>query len=113
MRILYVEDNKGIALAMRRFLQSQGHEVTLAYTARDAIAACVEKGFDLWILDVELPDGHGGTLLQTLRRMDDTKAIAITGHGMPHEIEEGQDDGFDAYLVKPVSVEQVLEVVRV
>ncbi len=111
MRILYVEDNKSTALVMQKLLQGQGHEVTLAYTAREAIAACVGKRFDLWLLDIDLPDSHGGTLLQALRWMDDTKAIAITGVGMPHEIAEGKDDGFDAYLVKPVTAEQVFQAV--
>src|SRR4051794_26071070 len=93
---------------MRRLLQLHGHEVEIAGTVAEAKAICAEQTFDLWILDVGLPDGHGGDLLRTLRRMCDTKAIALTGYAQPHEIDEGADDGFDAYLTKPVSVEQVL-----
>ena len=110
MRILYVEDHEDTSKALRRLLEFRGHDVTLAHTAREAIKACVEKTFDLWILDIGLPDGHGGTLLRTLRRMDDhAKAIAITGCGLPDEIAEGLDDGFDTYLVKPVRFEQLVQ----
>jgi CheY-like chemotaxis protein len=43
--------------------------------------------------------------------MSETKAIALTGHDLPHEIAEGGDDGFDAYLTKPVTEAQILETI--
>jgi DNA-binding response OmpR family regulator len=109
MRILYVEDDQATACALQLILTKNGHKVELARTAAQAKAMCSDKNFDLWILDIGLPDGHGGDLLHTLRRMSDTKAIALTGHGSPHEVDEGMDDGFDAYLTKPASVGCILK----
>ena len=111
MRILYVEDHPDTAAAMQIFLQRKGHQVTVAHTARKAKDLCVDQVFDLWILDLGLPDAHGGNLLRFLRRLSDTKAIALTGYGTQQDIHEGRDDGFDDYLVKPVDVNQLLEAI--
>jgi hypothetical protein len=111
MHILYVEDHQDTARALQKLLNRHGHVVDLAHTAWAAKERCADRVFDLWIIDLGLPDQHGGSLLQTLRRMYDAKAIALTGYGTEREIEDGLSDGFDAYLVKPATAEQVLEVV--
>lgn len=111
MRILYVDDNDDTARVLQILLGRNGHDVEIAGTSAQATAICVERAFDLWILDIGLPDGHGGDLLRSLRRMSETKAIALTGHDLPHEIAEGGDDGFDAYLTKPVTEAQILETI--
>jgi two-component system CheB/CheR fusion protein len=111
MHILYVEDDADTALAFKIVLEQEGYQIDVVHTARDAKAICTEVIFDLLILDVGLPDAHGGDLLRTLRRICDTKAIAVTGYGMPQHIEEGMDDGFDAYLTKPVTMDLVLKTI--
>ena len=111
MNILYVEDNRDTARALQLLLKRNGHTVEIANTSAQATAICIERAFDLWILDIGLPDGHGGDLLRTLRRMSETKAIAITGYDLPNEIAEGRDDGFDAYLTKPATETQILETI--
>jgi CheY-like chemotaxis protein len=108
MFILYVEDHIDTARAMQKLLETHGHQVMLAHTAREAKAACADEVFDLWLLDIGLPDAHGGELLRALRRMADTPAIAITAHSQPQEIAEGEDDGFEAYLIKPITLPQLL-----
>lgn len=112
MRILYVEDHPDTASAMRMLLEMKGHEVTVALTASKAKALCIDHIFDVWILDLHLPDAHGGDLLRFLRRLSDTPAIALTGYGAAHEIAEGWEDGFDDYLVKPVDLEKVLAALK-
>ena len=108
MRILYVEDHPDTASVIRMLLERNGHEVTVAFTAREAKALCVNHIYDLWILDLRLPDAHGGDLLRLLRRLSDTRAIAVTGCGTAQDVAEGSDDGFDDYLIKPVQLEQLL-----
>lgn len=112
MHILYVEDHPDTARAMQKLLNRHGHIVDLAHTASAAIQQCAEKDFDLWIIDLGLPDQHGGSLLQVLRRMHDANAIALTGYGTQRDIEEGLDDGFNDYLVKPASSEQIFDAVN-
>lgn len=112
MRILYVEDQPQTARILQKILEQNGYHVALAHTSADAKKLCADKEFDLYLVDLDLPDGHGGDLLRLLQRMADRKAIALTGYALPHQVAEGADDGFDAYLTKPVSVEQLLETIE-
>jgi len=112
MHILYVEDSIETARALKKLLERHGHRVDLAHTGRDAKALCTQIVFDLLVIDLGLPDFHGGDLLRTLRRMCDTRAIAISGYGRSQDIEEAKDDGFDAYLVKPVSLDIILDTIN-
>lgn len=109
MRVLYVEDHRDSAEIVKVLLERHGCIVELVSTAMEAKAICAERVFDLWIIDIGLPDGHGGNLLRTLRRMDDNaRAVALTGFGMPTDVQEGKDDGFEEYLIKPVMVDDLL-----
>jgi CheY-like chemotaxis protein len=109
MRILYVEDQPETARALQMLLTQEGYQVDIAHTAAEATSIYAQEVFDGVILDLQLPDGHGGNLLRQLRRMAECKAIALTGNAMPYQVEEGMhDDHFDAYLTKPVSIEQVV-----
>jgi len=112
IRILYIEDHIDTASAFKILLERMGFQVDIAHTAFDARSRCVEREYDLWLIDLGLPDGHGGSLLKSLRRISDTKAIAFTGFGLPHDIADGLADGFDDYLVKPASVEDFLQAVK-
>jgi two-component system, OmpR family, response regulator len=112
MWILYVEDHLGTAKAVQKLLNQAGHRVEIAPTAADAVAICTAHVFDVWILDLGLPDQHGGNLLKLLRRMYDAKAIAVTGHGSKREIEDGLGDGFDEYIVKPATIDQILAAIE-
>ena len=110
MRILYVEDHHDSARYLKRLLERDGHAVELAYTAAEAKQICIDHVFDLWMIDIGLPDAHGGNLLRS-SRMADTKAVALTGHAMAEDVEEGREDGFDEYLIKPVMVKDLLGVI--
>src|SRR5689334_21791965 len=107
MRILYVEDHADTASVTRMLLERQGHSVTIGRNGREARSLCVDHVFDLWMLDLQLPDEHGGSLLESLRRIGDAPAIALTGCGMPNEVADGLDDGFDEYLVKAFEFDQL------
>lgn len=111
MRILYVEDQPDTAHALQKLLQRYGHEVDVAQTAADAKKIYAQSVYDLLLIDLELPDGHGGNLLRTLKRMSEAKAIAFSGYCSSNDIAECEDDGFDGYLAKPASLEQILNAI--
>ena len=111
MHILYVEDHQDTAEVTKILLQRAGHRVDVVHSVADAIAICTEMIYDLWIVDITLPDGHGGDLVRKLRRMADARAIALTGRSMPDEAAEGLEDGFDAYLTKPVAIAILLSTI--
>jgi DNA-binding response OmpR family regulator len=58
-KILYVEDNKDTAEAVKIILSSVGHEVDLAHTGAEGLIKMSEKKYDLIILDIMLPDMSG------------------------------------------------------
>ena len=58
MRILIVEDDKNLALTLREVVESKGFETTVCFNFRQALHE-IEKAFDLYLLDVRLPDGNG------------------------------------------------------
>ena len=67
-RVLLVEDEPGIRLGIRRFLESKGFEVGEAETCRGAVGAFVARPADAVLLDNLLPDGNGIDLPTRLRR---------------------------------------------
>ena len=68
MRILVVEDDAGIATGLRTNLQQRGYAVDVCGTLDAAWAALRSEVFDLVLLDLGLPDGDGGGLLQRIRQ---------------------------------------------
>jgi len=76
-RVLCVDDNQGICDAVARLLHAA--EVRTAANVAGALALAAVLQFDLFILDISLPDGMGTDLLATLKqRHPDTPAILIT-----------------------------------
>ena len=102
-RILLVEDHEDSRAALVRLLSGRGFEVIEA----ENYAAAVELGrtaeFELLLCDLSLPDGHGNDLIRELRSMKQFPAIAISGYCRPTDIQAALAAGFDEYLAKPFS----------
>lgn len=106
-RILIVEDSFDVADAMRMLLETGGHDVRIAGTVADAIAACDAGAIDLMLLDVTLPDGDG---LEVLARATSqpTATLALTGWDEPAVIARCRAAGCRDVLVKPVAAKVLL-----
>ena len=65
MRILLVEDHRDTATVLARLLRNEGHDVGVAATARDALAACERRNGDLLICEIDLPGHDGWVVLET------------------------------------------------
>ncbi len=120
LRILLVEDHADTARLMRRLLMADGHEVMVAGSVADALAAVdlaesadpqskiqnpkSEMPFDLLISDLGLPDGTGHELMRHLvQRGKRVPGIALSGYGTPADIEKSMAVGFAEHLVKPIN----------
>lgn len=107
-RILLAEDNPESGMFMEVLLSEHG-DVTLVTSVNDAISAAdnQDQPFDLLILDINLGNGRTGTdLLEELRRRDEyagVPAAAVTAYALPEDRGRLLDVGFDAYLAKPFS----------
>jgi two-component system OmpR family response regulator len=102
MRILLVEDHAGLGQAVREQLIEDGHAVDWVQRLSHADAALHGTGYDLMLLDLLLPDGHGLDLLRRRRAARDaTPVIILTARDQISDRIAGLNAGADDYLVKP------------
>jgi len=104
---------------MADLLRDLGHQVTVARSvaaAREAAerAEAVkreDRGLDLVISDLGLPDGSGLDLMRELSQRHGLRGIALSGYGMDDDIRRSREAGFDAHLTKPVSLQTLQEAI--
>jgi CheY-like chemotaxis protein len=115
LRILLVEDHEDTAQAMADLLELLGHEVTLAGSVASALAtaeAVHDRGIDLVVSDLGLPDGSGQDLMRELIRLYGWKGIALSGYGMEEDVRRSREAGFARHLTKPVDLEALRAAIR-
>lgn len=113
MRILMVEDEPQMASVIRQALEAQGMVVDGAVSIAQAQAALRQGVHDLMLLDRQLPDGDGASLIQGARSSHpDLPIILLTGKGGVADRVQGLDLGADDYLSKPFAVEELLARIR-
>ncbi len=114
-RILVVEDNPDAAAMMRDFLELAGHEVELASTGTDGVAAARQFHPEVVLCDLGLPGMNGFEVAAQLRRDPDlasVKLIAVTGYGGEEDRRRSKAAGFDLHLTKPVDPVQLRKVLQ-
>jgi PAS domain S-box-containing protein len=107
LRILLAEDNPVNQKLAVRLLEKQGHQVRLAGTGAEALAALAEQPFDLVLMDVQMPELDGLEATRQLRRRErqtggHMPVIAMTAHAMTGDRERCLEAGMDGYLAKPI-----------
>ncbi len=108
MRILLVEDDAVLGRVMLRSLGDAGHRVDLATTLDEARHFWRVQPFDAVLLDLNLPDGSGLTVLREARaRHDRTPTLVLTARNRTEERIAGLDAGADDYLGKPFELAEV------
>ena len=109
MRILLVEDEKGLILTLTDRLESEGFEVESAADGKLGFDKAVENTFDLIILDVMLPKKNGYDVCRDLRRKGiETPILMLTAKGETIDKVLGLKLGADDYLTKPFEVIELL-----
>ena len=113
MKVLIVEDDPRISSFLRKGLEEAGYAVQLAtdgYEARDLIAT---ETWDLFILDVMLPDIDGLQLAQFIRyKKIDTPVLMLSALGEAEDKIKALDIGADDYLVKPFHFPELLSRIK-
>ena len=108
-RILVVEDERDLALALRVNLEVEGYEARLAYTGAEGIRAARADAPDLVILDLMLPDTDGYAVLAAVRAAgSDVPVIMLTARGEEVDKVRGFRAGADDYVTKPFGVMELL-----
>ena len=113
MRLLVVEDERGIASALRQGLSESGYAVDLARDGVEARDYAQSASYDVILLDILLPKLDGLSLLRDLRRRGlSTPVLLLTARDAVDDRVAGLDAGADDYLVKPFSFSELLARIR-
>ena len=111
-RILHVDDHQDTRLIMAALLQDRGYGVLTAGSLGEALELAKDISFDLYVLDVRLPDGTGIELCQKLRTLrPGVPVIYYSAYGDAAEVDNALKICGDAYLKKPVCSADIEEVV--
>ena len=102
-KILLLEDDYSLGNGICLALQAPELEICLCRTLAQAYEKLGE-GFDLLILDVNLPDGSGLELLRSVRKSSALPVILLTANDMEMDIVTGLESGADDYITKPFSL---------
>ena len=106
--ILVVDDNPDKLSLLEAALCLAGYRVTTATDGDEALAAIESYQPDLIITDVMMPRMNGYELARRLRSeqgLEHCTIVALTGYSQDGDRQQAQAAGFDHYLVKPVSIE--------
>lgn len=112
--VLLVEQDASILELFSTLLSAQGHLVSTANGGIEALAQAARAAPDLVFSSLVFSDIDGFELcgrLRALPGMADSLIVALTGYSRPGIQEKVLDAGFDSYLLKPVSVHTLLELV--
>jgi DNA-binding response OmpR family regulator len=108
-RILVVEDDLTIMDSLQKNLETDGYEVMVATRAAQAMPLAASQSPDLVILDVELPDGTGFSVLEQLRaRGNSCPVMFLSARSQEADKLQGFRLGADDYMTKPFSIMELL-----
>ena len=110
-RVLVVDDDVSILRVFKSILEKEGYSVETAETGKDALEKIKEE-FNVYLIDVKLPDIEGTELLLNIPNRQGTVKIIITGFSSEDVGKKAADYGADDFLVKPVRAEELISTVR-
>lgn len=111
-RILVVDDNADLVNVFKKILTALGQDVHAVLESRQVLAEALSWKPDIIFLDLGMPEKDGYELAREIRaekKLDKAKLIALSGYGQPEDKSKSQKSGFDAHIVKPVSIEELKE----
>jgi len=109
MKILLLEDDQILCDSLKEFLELEGYSVDVAHRGPEVFDLTFETKYDLYILDVNVPEVDGFDVLSSLKEAgDETPAIYITALTDINSISKGFEIGADDYIKKPFDPEELV-----
>lgn len=103
--IFLLEDDKILSKGISIALEKDGHHVTAAYGYVEALQKYTLKKYDLFLLDINLPDGNGMNFCQKIRQTSQLPVLFLTANDTEEDMLKGYDVGCDDYISKPFSID--------
>ena len=114
-RILVIEDEDNIALALDYVLTREGYSHERIANGAEALSRIRDSAPDLVLLDVMLPEVSGYEICQTVRMdpaLKDVKILMMTARGSTMERRRGLELGADGFIAKPFELKELRDEVR-
>jgi len=109
LKVLLVEDSIDNQLMVSRVLSSQGAQVNLASNGREGVDMALNDGYDIVLMDLQMPELDGLGAISELRQHGFKKPIiALTAHGMAKDRDRCLSVGSDDYVTKPVDTSNLI-----
>jgi DNA-binding response OmpR family regulator len=114
-KILIVDDEPNIVIALEFLMRRHGFDVRVARNGEEALAAVADFQPDVVLLDVMMPVKDGYQVAQEIRadpELKGTRIIMLTAKGRDTEISKGMAVGADAYVTKPFSTHELIAQIK-
>jgi DNA-binding response OmpR family regulator len=113
-RILVVDDDEMVLMALDELLRPEGYEVHTVLSAAEALERLDQNGYDLLLLDIIMPEMDGFKLCKRIREKEDYKTtpiVFLTAKSREEDKVKGLEAGANLFLSKPISPEQLLGII--
>jgi DNA-binding response OmpR family regulator len=113
-KILYIEDHKDTAEAVKQMLEEAGYEVEISFNGKTGLKKAYEKKFDLVLLDVMLPDMSGWDIFKTLstKKYNAKYAFLSVIPVSTERMKELKKAGVSDYITKPFTKKDLVERIK-
>ncbi|HKM59958.1 MAG TPA: response regulator [Candidatus Bathyarchaeia archaeon] len=112
-KILIVDDDENIRNTVEAILEDEGYLVDTAASGGEAVKKTQKTNYNIALLDIRLPDMEGVELLKLIKEgVPRTRKIMVTGYPSMQNAIAALNKNADAYLIKPVDIENLLATVK-
>ena len=113
LRVLIVDDEDELTSALVERLNLRGFQAEGVTTGAEALAYLADSKCDVVLLDVKMPGLGGLEVIERIKQERPTlEVILLTGHGSTQDAEKGMELGACDYLMKPLKIEELVEILR-
>jgi len=109
MNILLVEDDAPLSNALKKVLEKNGFDVSLARDGEEAVDEILEKSYDLYLIDINLPKLNGHKVLKLIKTQNSKSIVVmISASAEIEDIEKAYNYGCNEYIKKPFHAKELL-----
>jgi two-component system OmpR family response regulator len=112
VRLLLVEDERDLLVALAKALREEGYAVDIAEDGEEGLYKAASSDYDAIVLDVMLPRLSGWDLLARLRKTKPTPVLMLTARDATADKVRGLNTGADDYVVKPFDLPELMARLR-
>jgi DNA-binding NtrC family response regulator len=112
-KILVVDDDRVVLTSCKRILDSEGYEVSLTSSVKEALEKLEEKKFDILLADVIMPEYDGMYLIGNVREnLPHLPILVMSGYPTPETISSGMRMGATHFIAKPFTPDELITAVH-